>query len=161
MKHSHYQNWSLKDVMKKTREELIGYLVWNDSNGIWSDEDTSEEGIPKTSLAAARDAVFQSLVVNNDLAKIGGKVTFDQLVSAYVRTAADEIIVDFKNNIIKKSAKSFSDLHDYTDANLYGGAAFILALYGGESDLQDALDVLNMGQTILDIWLSLDRPHSF
>ncbi len=161
MKHSHYQNWKLSDVLKRSREELLGYLEWNDSNGIWSDKDTEEEGIPKTSILSARDEVFHSLVVNSAMPKLGGVVSFDQVVSALVRAAAEEINLDIKKDIVDKEVKTFAELNDYVDANMYGGSIFLWNLYGLANDEGDLSDAMSLAHTILDIWIKDGRPHSF
>lgn len=161
MDHSHYQRWKLSDVVFKSREQLIGFITWYDKNGIYSDGDTEAEGIPKTTLEIARDLVFQALVVSVALPNIGDPVTFDQIVSSLVRTAADQINVDIKNGVVLKKSASFDDLNKRVDANLYGGTEFLMSLYMSESTNQKLLDAINLSQQILDIWLKNGRLHSF
>ncbi len=151
----------LSDVMSKSREQLIGFLIREDSNGIWADGDTAAEGIPKTSLDMARDAVFQTLIAYVKLPNIGDRVTFDQIVSSIVRTAADQISVDIKNGTVSKKAESFDDLNKRVDANLYGGTEFLMSLYMSESTNQRLLDAINLAQIILDLWLKNGRVHNF
>ena len=45
-----------------TREEIIAWLMWNDANGVWSDEDSEAEGWKPITLEAARTAMRKSLV---------------------------------------------------------------------------------------------------
>ncbi len=44
-----------------SREEIIRWLEWNDSNGVWSDEDSAAEGWRSISLEDARAAMARAL----------------------------------------------------------------------------------------------------
>ncbi len=150
----------LQDVMKENRESLLNWLQRNDRNGSYTDEALKEEFGDDAKLATldiAREEVFYTLIVNTDYAEVGGKVSFDQLVAAYVSEAIDEIIVDINRKIIPKKVRSFVELHDYEDANMYGGAGFLISLYDLRGDITD---VLNLGQTIIDLWLKMGHVDS-
>ena len=153
----------LTDVMKESRESLLNWLQRNDRNGAYTDEALLEEfgqGVTFATLDIAREQVFYTLVVNTDYAKVGEKVSFDQLVAGYVREAIDEIVVDINRKVVPKKVRSFSELHDYTDANMYGGAGLLIQIY----DLRENItEVINLGQTIIDLWLRMghvDSAHS-
>jgi hypothetical protein len=45
------QQWLLE---RGTREQLIEWLVWNDGNGVYTDEDSIAEGYGQLTLEAAR-----------------------------------------------------------------------------------------------------------
>lgn len=44
-----------------SREEIIRWLVWNDANGVWTDEDSEAEGWSPITLEAARAAMRRAL----------------------------------------------------------------------------------------------------
>lgn len=48
------QQWLLENG---TRERLIDWLVWNDGNGVYTDEDSEAEGYPPLTLEKAREAM--------------------------------------------------------------------------------------------------------
>ncbi len=139
-----------KDVSKSPRELLVSVLARNDRNGIWTDEDREGEGWSKLSKQEAMTEVYGMLVAYQDEAKFGEKVTFDQIVAASVKAILDDL-GPLLGKKIPMSTRKFSALHDYIDANMLGGATLLLTLYG-----QDAVDVLNMSQEIVDHWLGLD-----
>lgn len=43
-----------------------------------------------------------------------------ELLATSIATAKNEIIADVQNGDVPKNVKSFSHLHDFVDANLYG-----------------------------------------
>lgn len=52
------QQWLLKDG---TREQLIDWLVWNDGNGVYTDEDSEAEGYAPLTLETARETMRRVL----------------------------------------------------------------------------------------------------
>jgi len=50
------QAWILKHGV---REDIIEWLVWNDRNGIYSDEACEVEGVDKLTLESARELMKQ------------------------------------------------------------------------------------------------------
>jgi hypothetical protein len=44
-----------------TREDIIAWLVWNDRNGIYTDEDSRLEGYPPLTLESAREQMQKTL----------------------------------------------------------------------------------------------------
>ena len=44
-----------------TREELIDWLCYNDTNGCYTDEDCDAEGLPRLTLETARDQVLTTV----------------------------------------------------------------------------------------------------
>jgi hypothetical protein len=74
----------------------------------------------------------------------------ERLVRAVYETAWDEIITDMRNKIVPSTVRSFSELHDHVDANMYGGSALLLALL----DMPRATEILNESQRVIDAWLA-------
>ena len=55
------QQWLLEHG---TREQLIEWLVWNDGNGVYTDEDSEAEGYPPLTLEKARESMQRVLDEN-------------------------------------------------------------------------------------------------
>lgn len=71
------------------------------------------------------------------------------------RTLADSIIADIVDPEAGdelRDSKSFSELHDYCDANMLGKTAEVFNALGGAAN-QAALDTINAAQNIVDAWL--------
>ena len=76
------------------------------------------------------------------------------------------IINDMNAGIVPPIIKSFAELHDYTDANEYGGfcidefADGLIEFFGGrdadEGMPQGMLDFMNEAQSIVDAWIKED-----
>ena len=51
-----YQTREIQDWLLEhgTREQIIDWLVWNDGNGIYTDEDSTAEGYTPLTLETAR-----------------------------------------------------------------------------------------------------------
>lgn len=62
-----------------------------------------------------------------------------------------EIIADVRNGIVPRYVESFGDLHDYVDANCYGGLCD--EQYGDEFTKEGGFDYLNHVQDALDAWI--------
>lgn len=52
------QDWL---VMHGSREQIIDWLVWNDGNGVYTDEDSEAEGYEPLTLDHARSAMRKVL----------------------------------------------------------------------------------------------------
>jgi len=84
-------------------------------------------------------------------------------IVAKVLQMKKEILLDMQSGDVPTSVKSFDDLHDYGDANCYGGfcdddyADFLIDHFGGrdeqESMPQAMLDFMNACQNQVDDWL--------
>lgn len=74
-----------------------------------------------------------------------------------------EVMTDIRAGIVDRRCKSFSDLHDYVDANCYGGfcddalADALIAHFGGRDEHegmpQGMLDYMNTAQNRIDLWI--------
>lgn len=53
-----FQGWLLAHA---SREQIIEWLVWNDRNGIYTDQDSVLEGYPHLTLEIARAAMWHVL----------------------------------------------------------------------------------------------------
>lgn len=52
------QQWILS---RGTREDIIGWLAWNDHNGTFTDRDSDAEGIDRLTLESARQLMAEIL----------------------------------------------------------------------------------------------------
>jgi hypothetical protein len=77
------------------------------------------------------------------------------IINASIATAKDEISTDIRCNAVPSGVKSFAELHDYRDANLYGGASLIINLCG----MDDGTDILNVVHDSISAWLAAGRPE--
>ena len=74
-----------------------------------------------------------------------------------------EILEDISFGRVPRSVKNFAELHNYVDANCYGGTEEILARLdakGSGSDesettvLNALIDVMNSAMEIINVWLA-------
>lgn len=84
-------------------------------------------------------------------------------VAEVVALTKREILEDIRDGTVPATVKTFSELHDYVDANCYGGLC--------DSDLMDELagddgvsmdriiDFANEVQGIIDQWIKLGMPE--
>jgi hypothetical protein len=85
--------------------------------------------------------------------------TLEQTVSRM----KSEILDDINKGVIPNKVNSFSELHDYVDANTYGGfcedkvADALIEFFGGrtkdEGMPEKFHDYMNQAQTSIDEWL--------
>jgi hypothetical protein len=86
------------------------------------------------------------------------------LLEAMVETMKREILEDIEAELVPDHVASFSKLHDYVDANCYGGLCNDGA-YGRMLDdhfdgvHQDFIDFINQAQCEVDEWLSTRREE--
>ena len=71
-------------------------------------------------------------------------------VAQSITVAKAEIKQDIKAGVVSKSVKSFSDLHDWVDANNYGGGFSV-------NTEHFTIDQWETVQTALDTWLHNGR----
>lgn len=56
VKHPNLSPTRQQDLLTNgTREQVIAWLTWNDANGIYTDEQAADEGMPPLTLEQARD----------------------------------------------------------------------------------------------------------
>lgn len=71
-----------------------------------------------------------------------------------VERAKLEILSDVADGVVPATAKSFAELHDYVDANEYGGAfEFDFGGEGGEDKVQADCDFWNAVHDACDKWI--------
>lgn len=57
-----------QDILRDgSREEVISWLTWNDSNGCFCDEDAEAEGMPRLTLQTARELMRTILREDTDV----------------------------------------------------------------------------------------------
>ena len=76
-------------------------------------------------------------------------MTAIQRGDAYVAKTKEEILNDIQSGRVPADVRSFADLHDYVDANCYGGAEALV----DEIGLDAAVNILNAGSYVLDEWI--------
>lgn len=74
---------------------------------------------------------------------------------ATIQRMKSEILADIAAGVVPATVASFSELHDYVDANMYGG--------GGNLDVDSEefsafCDMLNDAQNAIDAWIKEGRP---
>jgi hypothetical protein len=83
-------------MSERFRQDVIRFLQFEDGNGCYSDEDTRNEGLPP--------------------------VTVEQGVAIVTEWAKLDVISHVEEGHVPATVAGFSELHDYVDANGYGGA---------------------------------------
>lgn len=73
-------------------------------------------------------------------------------VSAIVRRMQLEIQIDMRMGRVLPSVRTFAELHDYVDANEYGGLTRDDCPF--QPDHQADIDVINQAQTLINVWLA-------
>jgi hypothetical protein len=117
------------------RQNLIRWLILMDGNGIWSDEDTIRESMSRT--------------------------TSENAVPIVVRWACDEVSGDINSGLVPSTVRGFAELHDYVDANAYGGAFSWPDRVGDAEDphyVEAHCGFWNHVQDGVDLWLKAGRP---
>lgn len=82
-------------------------------------------------------------------------------IAAYVLTATEQIEALVRSGTVPKTLLSFSELHDYIDANLLGGAELMMHLldphpaFADEAPARefDSTDICNAGMSVVDDWI--------
>jgi len=54
-----YQNLTKEEMLQMSRETLIKVLEWNDPNGIYSDEDSEDEGLSPITKKEAIEIIIK------------------------------------------------------------------------------------------------------
>lgn len=88
----------------------------------------------------------------------------DEVIEAAISRAKQEVVADILKGRVPRDVKSFSELHDYVDANEYGGLTE--GPFYDEARLADpAIDsgivdhsAANRVQDAVDVWLKKGRP---
>lgn len=89
------------------------------------------------------------------------------LLSGVIEDMKREILTDIEDGLVPETVASFSELHDYRDANCYGGfcddrcADALIEAFGGRDENegmpQGMLDFINAAQGAIDEWLKGGR----
>lgn len=64
----HFHNTGVQSFLvdEGTREDIIEWLVWNDANGVFTDEDSIAEGYEPLTLDQARELMLSMLKRDDD-----------------------------------------------------------------------------------------------
>ncbi len=118
------------------RQDMIRWLQEQDRNGDFSDQDMAAQGLPPLTFTAGV-----------------------QIATTWVR---DEITKDMQEGKVPECVCSFSELHDYVDANGYGGA-FAWPCLPSEDRTgayqEEFTRFWNAVQGNVDAWLQAGRPE--
>jgi hypothetical protein len=82
--------------------------------------------------------------------------SFEEGVDIVIRWATDEILSDVRKGIVPMNVPDFSALHDYVDANLYGGADYWPNMPSETDDERYVNDFCRFWNTVqgsLDAWI--------
>ena len=83
----------------------------------------------------------------------------EQAMSKAVAKAEYEILADIADNTVPASVSTFSELHDYVDANEYGGLCSDWPWVAKSGALEPAfMEWSNEVQNRVDAWLKAGRP---
>ena len=95
--------------------------------------------------------------------EVCGEITNAVMLKEVIERMKREVIADVKSGQVPRTVKTFAELHDYGDANEYGGFcedAFIDMLtqhFGGPAKItgmpQGMLDFINAAQYAIDVWI--------
>lgn len=89
----------------------------------------------------------------------------DEDVRRVAETVKSEILEDIANGVLPETISTYSELHDYVDANGYGGfldAAFEYGHLWNEEDqhgLSTMIRFANKVSHLVDQWLRAGRPE--
>lgn len=78
----------------------------------------------------------------------------DTSIAAVVAATKAEILADIANGTVPETVSSFSELHDYTDANMYADELICNRLMEGD----EYLTFINAITDEVDVWLRTGRP---
>lgn len=70
------------------------------------------------------------------------RIMSDEELAGFVKKVQDEILDDIAQEVVPATVGTFSELHDYVDANCYGGACddFTTITLGDFNAMSDAVD---------------------
>lgn len=95
--------------------------------------------------------------------KVCGKITDTDMLKKIIERMKHEVLVDVKTGQVPTTVKTFAELHDYVDANKYGGfcedkfANALIENFGGLDEKtgmpQEMLDFINAAQDAIDAWI--------
>ena len=146
-----YDQFQFKHRVKGDYCNTSGLQVYEEDNGDgvpgwcdWYDEESGED---------VREHQFNSYCIFSE------PPTLDALVSIMKR----EILLDISDLRVPHNVASFSELHDYVDANCYGGFCEDGVhpwAWNPEGGLTDAAtDLINAASDIVDKWLANGRKE--
>lgn len=73
-----------------------------------------------------------------------------QKLNQHIAQGKTEILADIENGTVPEGIKTFSQLHDFVDANEYAGLADIIDEF---ANIQEFYEFANAVQSALDSWL--------
>lgn len=121
------------DSKERFRLDMITWLQRMDANGLWSDEDNADEGYKP--------------------------ITVEEGIEVATRWAKDQVSADINKGVVPADVKDFAKLHEFVDANYYGGAFEWPTLVSDmDSVTQDQhVKFWNAVQSNVDAWLKAGR----
>lgn len=92
---------------------------------------------------------------NNERIKAVG---LDHIVTNAVERSKLEILSDIDAGIVPTTVRTFSELHDFVDANEYGGLCEDLFDQIAQGEENYGVDLVNEIQDAVHDWLAAGRP---
>lgn len=81
-------------------------------------------------------------------------MTADEHIKKLIDRMKSEILEDARKGVLPlDSVASFSDLHDYVDANGYGETYFVVLPYKGDDYLWALENIMSPAITSVDCWI--------
>lgn len=82
-----------------------------------------------------------------------------EVINSLVERCKREILQDIDNGIVPETVSSFSELHDYVDANCYGGFCDDDEDYDDDNEeiWENQMELVNTVQCLVDVWLKTER----
>ena len=95
--------------------------------------------------------------------EVCGEITSAAMLKEVIERMKREVIEDVKAGQVPRTVKTFAELHDYGDANEYGGFCdntfmdMLTQHFGGLNENtgmpQEMLDFINAAQNAIDAWV--------
>jgi hypothetical protein len=82
-----------------------------------------------------------------------------QTIDPVVERAKREVLADIRSGRVPASVRDFSELHDYVDANEYGGACETDSDVAFDGFTEEQVDFWNEVQNRVDAWIKAGRPE--
>ena len=160
-----------KPISKKAHDELLafGWIVRNDQTythsgvpghtiTLLSHKDAGGGRMAARAVSKSASGVISEIQGAEFIGYHGMRLAmpWNTKMDAAVKLAKAEVLRDIYAGIVPSTLKSFAELHDFVDANGYGGA---FDESPSESETDSFCVFWNRVQDAVDVWLKAGRPQ--